>query len=124
MPKPKRPAPLSLRLTPEDRQRLEQDAAGMSLGAYIRWRLFDPGSPPPRHRGKAPIKDHQSISALLGKLGQSRIANNLNQLAKLAHSGSLVLTPDIEAELHKAVVDIAAMRAMLIAALGLSDGAE
>ncbi len=123
MPKPRRPAPLSLRLTPEDRQRLESDSAGMSLGAYIRGRLFDPASPPPRHRGKAPVKDHLALSALLGKLGQSRIANNLNQLARAVHSGSLVLTPDIEAELRGAAADIAAMRAMLVAALGLSDGA-
>lgn len=89
MPKPRRPAPLSLRLTPEDRERLESDAVGMSLGAYIRWRLFDPDRPPPRHRGKAPVKDHQALSAVLGQLGQSRIASNLNQLAKAANAGAL-----------------------------------
>ena len=118
------PATFTLRLRPEDRLRLERDASGMSLGSYIRWRLFDPASPPPRHRGHAPIKDHQVLSELLGKLGQSKVPNNLNQLAKAAHSGSLVLTPDIEAELHEAVADIAAMRAMLVAALGLLDGAS
>ena len=63
------------------------------------------------------------LTALLAKLGQSKIPNNLNQLAKAVHSGSLVLTPDIEAELREAAADIAAMRAMLVAALGLSDGA-
>ncbi|TVV71853.1 plasmid mobilization relaxosome protein MobC [Sphingomonas solaris] len=119
-----RPAPFSLRLTPEDRARLNRDAAGMPLGAYIRWRLFDPANPPPRLRGKFPVKDHQAVSALLGKLGSTRIANNLNQLARAAHSGSLVLTPDIEAELHQAAADIAAMRDLLITALGLADAAR
>ena len=118
-----RPAPFSMRLTPDERARLERDSAGMSLGSYVRWRLFDPENPPPRHRGKFPVKDHQALSALLGKLGQSRLANNLNQLAKAAHSGSLVLTPALEAELRDAIADIAAMRVTLIAALGLSDGA-
>ena len=124
MPKPPRPAPLSLRLTPEDRQRLERDAAGMSLGSYIRWRLFDPDTPPPYKRGKAPVKDHQALSAALAKLGQSRIASNLNQLAKLAHSGSLVLTPEIEADLRDTVAHVGAIRSLLVEALGLADGAS
>ncbi|WP_188063481.1 hypothetical protein [Sphingobium sp. KCTC 72723] len=54
--KPPRPAPLSVRLSPENRARLERDAAGMSLGSYIHWRLFDPDTPPPRRRGKNPVK--------------------------------------------------------------------
>ena len=122
MPNRTRPAPLSLRLTPEDRQRLERDAAGVSLGSYIRWRLFDPDTPPPRHRGKAPVKDHQALSSALAKLGQSRIANNLNQLAKLAHSGSLVLTPEIEADLREALHHVGEIRRHLVDALGLADG--
>ncbi len=113
-----------MRLAPEDRARLERDAAGMSLGAYIRWRLFDANNPPPRSRGKFPVRDHQALSGLLGKLGNSRMAANLNQLAKAANSGSLALDPEIEAELRQALADIADMRRMLIEALGLSAGAE
>lgn len=118
-----RPATFTLRLTPEDRLRLERDAAGMSLGCYVRWRLFDPANPPPRHRGKFPVKDHQALSAMLGKLGQSHIANNLNQLAKAANSGSLALTPELETELREALQGIAEMRGLLIDALGLADAA-
>ena len=123
MPKSKRLAPFSWRLRPEDRQRLERDAAGMALGAYIFLRVFDPASPPPRRRGQAPVADRQTLSAVLARLGQSRIPNNLNQLAKAAHSGSLVVTPEIEAELREAAAAIADMRAMLVAALGLEDRA-
>ncbi|WP_288805157.1 plasmid mobilization relaxosome protein MobC [uncultured Novosphingobium sp.] len=115
----KRQAPFSLRLTFEQRARLEADAAGMSLAAYIHWRLFDPAQPPPRQRGKAPVKDQEAIARVIGMLGQSRIANNLNQLARQANLGTLPVTPDTEAALAEAAADIAAMRAMLVKALGL-----
>lgn len=114
------PATFTLRLTPEDRKRLERDAAGMSLGSYVRWRLFDPDSPPPRHRGKFPVKDHQALSRVLAALGQSRIASNLNQLAAAAHIGALPTTPEIEADLAEAARHVALMREALIAALGLT----
>lgn len=119
MSKRKRPSPFCLRLTFEQRARLEQDAAGMSLASYIHWRLFDPEQPPPRQRGKAPVKDQEAIARVIGMLGQSRIANNLNQLARQANLGTLPVTPDTEAALAEAAADIAAMRAMLVQALGL-----
>lgn len=113
--------PFSLRLSQEERARLERDAAGMSLGSYIRWRVFDPASPPPQTRGKFPVKDHQALARLMGQLGQSRIANNLNQLAKAANLGTLDVEPETEASLHEAAGEIAAMRRLLMAALGLAD---
>lgn len=117
----KRLMPFSLRFSAEDRRRLEHDAAGMSLASYIRWRVFDPLSPPPRHRGKAPVKDHQALSGLLAQLGQSRLSNNLNQLARAVNTGSLPVSPDVEAELRHAAAEIVAMRALLIEALGLKE---
>lgn len=91
----------------------------MSLASYVQWRLFDPDQPPPRKRGKAPVKDQEAIARVIGLLGQSRIANNLNQLAKQANLGTLPVTPDTEAALLEAAADIAAMREMLVRALGL-----
>lgn len=117
----KRPAPFSLRLTFEERARLEKEAAGFSLSAYIKWRIFDPDKPPPRKRGKAPVKDHKVLAALLAKLGQSRLASNLNQLAKAVNSGSLAVTPDTEKDIKRAAQDINDMRSLLIMALGLKE---
>jgi hypothetical protein len=111
--------PVSLRMTFEQKAQLERDAAGMSVAAYIRWRLFDPDSPAPRTRGKFPVKDHQALTKLLGLLGQSRIANNLNQLAKAANSGGLPLSPDTERALTEAATDIAEMRRLLLGALNM-----
>ncbi len=106
-------------MTFEEKARLERDAAGMSVAAYIRWRLFDPEQPPPRKRGKQPVKDHRTLAKLLGLLGQSRLANNINQLARSANSGSLPLTPDTEQALQEAASDIATIRTLLLEALSL-----
>ena len=112
-------APVSLRMSFEEKSQLERDAAGMSIAAYIRWRLFDPDKRPPRTRGKHPVKDQQAIAQLLALLGQSRLANNVNQLARSANSGSLPLTPDTERALNEAAADIAEIRKLLIQALNL-----
>lgn len=116
----KRPSPLSLRLTPDERAQLDRDAAGMAIGAYIRWRLFDPTNPPPKTRGKFPVKDHVALSQLLGQLGQSRIADNLNQLARLAKSGSLHITPEAEAAILAGKEELTTMRRLLMKTLGIS----
>ena len=110
--------PFSLRLSFEERARLTEQAGGMPLGAYIRERLL---AEPPRRSRLTPA-DRQALLQVLGTLGQSRIANNLNQLAKQANLGTLPVTPDTEAELTGAAADIAAMREMLVQALGLDGG--
>ena len=116
----KRTPPFSLRLTFEQRARLEQEAAGSSLSAYIHERLFGAEAPLARRkRGKSPVKDQQAIAELLAKLGQSRLSSNLNQLARLANLGALPVTPDTETAIIEAADDIAAMRKLLIEALGL-----
>lgn len=111
--------PISLRVTFAEKAQLEQDAAGMSLSSYIRWRLFDPHNPPPKTRGKFPVKDHQALTKLMGLLGQSRIANNLNQLARSANTGSLLLDEPTERMIVEARDDIAEMRRLLMDALRL-----
>ena len=91
----------------------------MSLGGYIQSRLFDPDNPPPRRRGKNPVKDHKALAQALGLLGQSRLSSNLNQLARSANTGSLPVTPDTEAALLEAVAEIHEIRRLLIEALNL-----
>lgn len=116
------PSPFSLRLSFEERAQLERDAAGLSLSAYVRERIFDGSKTTPRRRGKFPVKDQKALASVLAMLGQSRLANNLNQLAHAANTGSLAVTPDTEASLKGACRDIASIRHMLMVALGLMDG--
>lgn len=114
------PPPFSLRLTFEERARLERDAGDLPLGAYIRSRLFDQPAGDRRPRqAKRPLKDHQALASVLGELGKSRIANNLNQLAKAANSGSLLLTSETEKSLQEACAGVQWLRTTLMQALGL-----
>lgn len=120
--KGKYPPPFSLRLTFEERARLEQDATGMALGAYIRGKLFGGDATPRKSRGKTPVKDHEALGRVLGALGGSRLSQNLNQLAKAVNTGSLPVTPETERDLREACAAVALIRAELMRALGVSTG--
>lgn len=120
-PASKKPTPFSLRLSFEERARLEQDASGMALGAYIRDRLFGEDAAPRQTRGHFPVKDYAALGRVLAALGQSRLSSNLNQLAKAVNTGSLPVTPETEKELRQACKDVQAMRRDLLIALGLHE---
>lgn len=113
--------PFSLRLTFEERAKLEQAAGDQTLSEYIRGRVFDQERRQPRRRRKAPVKDQQALGRVLGMLGEARLANNLNQLARAANTGSLPVTPDTERALRRACADVREMRNELIKALGLRE---
>ena len=115
--------PFSLRFTEEERARLERAAGQQSLASYIRARLLgDDVSPRKARHSRKPRRpriDHIALGKVLGALGQSRLASNMNQIAKAAHMGALPVTPDLMQELHEACAAIRAMRRDLIAALGI-----
>jgi hypothetical protein len=119
---PKYPPPFSLRLTYEERARLIAEAGRKPLGAYIRERLFGEDAAPRKRSGNNPVKDHEALGRVLGALGRSRLASNLNQLAKAVHSGSLPVTPETETDLKQACREISALRADLLRALGKVPG--
>jgi hypothetical protein len=110
--------PFSLRLSFEERSRLEQEAGDLPLGTYIREKLFD-GAATKRRARKKPVKDHEALGRLLGELGQARLSNNLNQLAKAVNSGSLPVTPDTEKAIREACAEVHWLRVTLLQALGL-----
>lgn len=116
------PPPFSLRLTFEERQRLEAEAGDMPLGAFIRKRLLSDGAAQRKRKGNSPVKDKAALARVLGALGQSRLSSNLNQLAKAVNTGSLPVTPETEADLKAACREIAALRADLLRALGKTPG--
>ena len=118
--KPKRryAPPFSLRLTVEERKRLDEMAGNQPLGSYIRDRLLGEQTEK-RRKVKKPKPDTAMLAMVLSELGQSRLASNINQLAKAANMGTLDITPEIEQEIEQACREIQAMRALLIAALGV-----
>ena len=111
-------APLSIRFTDSEKARLKDLAGAQPLGQYIRDRVLD-GSSAARTRVQAPLKDAEPLGHLLGLLGQSRMASNLNQIAKAANQGSLPVTHELEADLKKACDEVSEMRLLLLKALGI-----
>jgi Bacterial mobilisation protein (MobC) len=113
--------PFSLRLTTEEKALLARQAGSVPLGAYIRSQLLG-NAAAKRREARMPVKDQKALGQLLGALGTAKLANNLNQLAKAANTGSLAVTPETEKALQDACRDVAWMRARLVAALGLGGG--
>lgn len=115
------PPPISIRLSADERISLEKAAQSMTLSAYIRLRLFGESGVPRRTSGKLQIKDHKALAEVLAKLGASRLASNLNQLAKGVNMGSLPVTPETEHDLRAACRDIRAIKRLLMTALGIQE---
>lgn len=121
-PRPKRSAlsPVTLRLTPEERARLEELAQGMTLSAYIRACLFAEQSKRRKRRPASVVEDKKAIAEALALLGQSRVANNLNQLAYNANIGALAIGPEEKAKIEEAYAHVLSIRSLLLTALGKS----
>ena len=109
---------VTLRLSADDHARLVEMADGMALATFIRAKVLDEKLPRTRCRSTASIGDKQAIAQILGLLGQSRIANNLNQLAYHANIGSLAMDETAIAQLDEAYEQIIVLRQTLIKALG------
>lgn len=118
--KPKRqkyPSPITFRPTVEERAMLKANAGGMSQSAYIRQCLFGKKA----SKRIVPEVGRMLLAQILARLGETRISNNLNQIAYHANYGSLVLDEITVEELNEACLHVAWMRTQLIEALGLKD---
>tara|TARA_R110002051_G_scaffold325141_1_gene425979 strand:- start:5197 stop:5532 length:336 start_codon:yes stop_codon:yes gene_type:complete len=104
-------------LTADERVKLEAAAGETPLGSYIKSRLFGEDTRPMR-RARRPSLDRKLLAEALGKLGQSRLPQNMNQIAKAANLGTLPVLPETEEEIRQACYEIAVMRMMLMKALG------
>ena len=120
--RPRRPrrsaSPVTLRLTVEERARLEELAAGMTLSAYVRAQLFESEVKRRARRPKGVIADKAAAAEALARLGQSRIASNLNQLAHHANIGILIVGDAEKAQIAEANAHLKAIRGALMVALG------
>ena len=113
----KYPSPITFRPTDEERAMLKADAGGMSQSAYIRKCLFGKKAA----KRVVPEADRVLLAQILAKLGETRIPNNLNQIAYHANCGSLLLDDVTVEEINEACLHVAWMRTQLIEALGLMD---
>lgn len=112
---------LSVPLTPEQMTDLARRAGRKPVSAYARGQLFpaNDNSPVAKPRPRSPAKA-AFASKVLATLGPVRTS-----LATIEHdmaSGLLLFTPDTEAAVQNACADIAAMKSLLMKALGIREG--
>ncbi len=117
--KKKRIAPLSIRLSGEQREQLERDAIGMSLNAYVLSKLFDDDAKPKRKR-RMPTKRDKAIASALRQFGQCGIVTYLYRQLLAVEEGRLRLPAEQEAELRTACAGLEDIRRDLIEAMGLN----
>lgn len=120
-PRRKRPAPLSIRITDEEREQLKRAAGGQPLNGYVRDQLFGASGKPARSRRRQPIKDHAALGQALALLGTMDVAPSLRTLATAAETGSLDITPECAEELRNACAAVIAIRTEILRALGYHD---
>lgn len=121
--KQKRAAPLSLRLSSEQRNELEQFAGELPLGSYIKEQLFK-GSTKPRSfraRGGA-VEDRKLLGQVLRALGSANIIKTIGNLRDADDNQVLIMSDAANFAVHQACRDIAIMRRDLVVALGLKAG--
>lgn len=111
---------ITLRLTAEEDAKLRQLCEGMTVNAYVRQRLFGDGVARRKRRSHVPVQDQQVLAQVIGLLGETRIANNLNQLAYHANTGTLLIDEQATDQINEAYDHVCFMRDALVEALGLS----
>ncbi|WP_171136498.1 hypothetical protein [Ruegeria sp. HKCCC1038] len=116
------PPPFSIRFTFEERARLDAERGRHSLAAHIRERLFGDDASVRKKPGNTSVGDAEALGRVLAALGNSRLSQNINQLAKAVNTGSLPVTPETEADLTAACEEIRELRLELMRALGKSSG--
>jgi hypothetical protein len=105
-------------LTDAERRYLAEQAGRQPLATYVRDLVLALPAQASRKCQRGKVKDDESLSRVLAALGQSRIANNLNQLAKAVNVGILPVGRETEREIVEACEAVVAMRRDLMAALG------
>lgn len=112
---------LTLRLAISERIRLDREAASLNIStaAYVRYLI---ASEEVQRKLSAHLELRQQraeYAQILRLLGESRIANNLNQIAYAFNTGTLVFSPDVEAQIKEAYEAILYIRSLLIQSQGL-----
>jgi len=118
----KETAPISVRLTNEERLLLVRRAGDVGLSAYVREQLFGKGQ-----RSRAPRKPQattRDLAQVLALLGTSEISSSLEELAHAVSIGALPVMPETEKAITDACSAVEEMRACLLLALGLKGGSE
>lgn len=111
--------PFSIRLTAEEKARLEAKANGVSLGLFIRDVVLDDAVRPRIVRQSFRVQDREAFARVLALLGRSKIADSISRLADAADDGCLPVDDEVRVTLKRSCDDVRAIRLLLMTAIGL-----
>lgn len=111
-------APVSVRLTHEEREVLRLAAGDTSLSDHIRGRLFGEDQVSGIEPRLSPQAQQRLLARILVALGKSEITTSLAELADLARLGLLPPDADLADSLDAARKELQTLRADLLRALG------
>ena len=114
--------PFSMRLSAQERARLDVLAGDMTTAAYVRSRLFD--TPSPRSRKIRRFDVNQSLlKKLVRQLGRQHISSRLHRILNAIDDGDLEVDDKLELELRYLCSELRHLRRNIRKALGdeLSD---
>ena len=114
--------PVSIRLSADERSRLESEAGKLSLSEYIRARVF--GDERRARRVLAPKIEARQLAHVLAVLGQSDLVPSLRSLLRAVQIGDLPASEKTEARLAAACQATLEIRHHLMIALGLVEEAS
>lgn len=115
--------PFSMRLSVEERARLDALAGDMTTSAYVRSRLFD--TPSPRSRKIRRFDVNQSLlKKLVRQLGRQHISSRLHRILNAIDDGDLEVDDKLELELRYLCSELRHLRRRIRKAIGdeLSEG--
>ena len=113
----KRMAPLSIRLSPDERARLEVLAGKQPIGAFVKSRLFAANDNiPPLPNSRPIVNERVGFAKMLGMLAQMDVFLTLKALLKAVGNGHVQLKPETESALNAAFLDLREIRRLLIEA--------
>lgn len=124
----KRVPSISIRVTEEEKARLQEMAGAMAVSGFIRQTLLgdDVAKRPRRYikKQRKPDIDHTEIARLLGMFGQSELGRSMLALSLAEQTGDLDVTPEVSYKLEQACDDIHEIKVALIMALGIKPQGE
>lgn len=106
---------MTIRLSDEQWEDLEQLSQGISYGAYAKECMFNKK----RSSKRSAVQDYEMLARVLAALGQTELFGKLDKLIALSDKGELDLSPDAELQVGLACACVIEMRDNLIEALGL-----
>ena len=110
---------VSFRVNDAEKTRLQDAAGSQRLGIYAREQLLGPDTKRRKTRGRAPVKDHEALAAILSKLGRSELATAIGGLLLALEEGRVHLSDDQECCLRNLETELVFIRTSLVKALGL-----